>query len=74
MTTEHKRSPCSVEQSSPTSLASKRHMVDLSAKERKEKLGERIVALQQLVSPYGKSVRVHPDDVGNSWGHLSMCI
>jgi len=55
MTTEHKRSPCSVEQSSLTSLASKRHKADLSAKERKEKLGERIVALQQLVSPYGKT-------------------
>ncbi|XP_041000790.1 transcription factor bHLH153-like isoform X1 [Juglans microcarpa x Juglans regia] len=53
--TEHKRSPCSVEQSSLTSLASKRHKADLSAKERKEKLGERIVALQQLVSPYGKT-------------------
>ncbi|XP_062174157.1 transcription factor bHLH153 [Alnus glutinosa] len=52
---EHKRSPCSVEQSSLTSLASKRHKADLSAKERKEKLGERIVALQQLVSPYGKT-------------------
>lgn len=52
---EHKRSPCSVEQSSLTSLASKRQKADLSAKERKEKLGERIVALQQLVSPYGKT-------------------
>ncbi|XP_059456259.1 transcription factor bHLH153 isoform X2 [Corylus avellana] len=55
MATEHKRSPCSVEQSSLTSLTSKRHKADLSAKERKEKLGERIVALQQLVSPYGKT-------------------
>ncbi|CAB4263814.1 unnamed protein product [Prunus armeniaca] len=55
--TEHKRSPCSVDQSSFTSLASKRHKTDLSisTKERKEKLGERIVALQQLVSPYGKT-------------------
>ncbi|KAF5452563.1 hypothetical protein F2P56_027543 [Juglans regia] len=53
--TEHKRSPCSVEQSSLTSLASKRHKADLSAKDRKEKLGERIMALQQLVSPYGKT-------------------
>uniref|UniRef100_A0A2N9GED3 BHLH domain-containing protein n=1 Tax=Fagus sylvatica TaxID=28930 RepID=A0A2N9GED3_FAGSY len=52
---DHKRSPCSVEQNSLTSLASKRHKADLSAKERKEKLGERIVALQQLVSPYGKT-------------------
>ncbi|KAG2721859.1 hypothetical protein I3760_02G100700 [Carya illinoinensis] len=53
--TEHKRSPCSVEQSSLTSLASKRQKADLSPKERKEKLGERIEALQQLVSPYGKT-------------------
>ncbi|ONI29638.1 hypothetical protein PRUPE_1G207100 [Prunus persica] len=55
--TEHKRSPCSVDQSNFTSLASKRHKTDLSisTKERKEKLGERIVALQQLVSPYGKT-------------------
>lgn len=30
--TEHKRSPCSVEQSSLSSLASKRHKADLSAK------------------------------------------
>ncbi|CAN6580532.1 unnamed protein product [Malus baccata var. baccata] len=54
--TEHKRSPCSVDQSSITSLPSKRHKTDLSfsTKERKEKLGERIVALQQLVSPFGK--------------------
>ncbi|KAL6185502.1 hypothetical protein ACLB2K_041635 [Fragaria x ananassa] len=55
--TEHKRSPCSVEQSTHTALTSKRHKTDLSmsTKERKEKLGERIVALQQLVSPYGKT-------------------
>lgn len=54
---ENKRSPCSVDQSSLTSLASKRHKADLSFsnKERKEKVGERIVALQQLVSPYGKT-------------------
>ncbi|KAI4324360.1 hypothetical protein L6164_023908 [Bauhinia variegata] len=54
---EQKRSPCSVDQSSFTSIASKRHKADLSitTKERKEKLGERIVALQQLVSPYGKT-------------------
>ncbi|KAK4854751.1 hypothetical protein QYF36_000787 [Acer negundo] len=54
---ENKRSPCSVDQGSITTLASKRHKADLSisAKERKEKLGERIVALQQLVSPYGKT-------------------
>ncbi|GAV82617.1 hypothetical protein CFOL_v3_26068 [Cephalotus follicularis] len=54
---ENKRSPCAVDQGSLTSLASKRQKSDLSisAKERKEKLGERIVALQQLVSPYGKT-------------------
>ncbi|XP_061373424.1 transcription factor bHLH153-like isoform X2 [Gastrolobium bilobum] len=53
----HKRSPCSVDQSNYTSIASKRQKADLSitTKERKEKLGERIVALQQLVSPYGKT-------------------
>ncbi|XP_062090084.1 transcription factor bHLH153-like isoform X2 [Humulus lupulus] len=55
--TEHKRSPCSVDQSSFPSLASKRQKPDLliSTKERKEKLGAKIVALQQLVSPYGKT-------------------
>ncbi|XP_031391212.1 transcription factor bHLH153-like isoform X2 [Punica granatum] len=54
---EQKRSPCSVEQSTFTSLMSKRHKGDLSisSKDRKEKLGEKIVALQQLVSPYGKT-------------------
>ncbi|KAG5010720.1 hypothetical protein AAZX31_07G191600 [Glycine max] len=54
---EHKRSPCSVDQSSYTSIASKRQKADLSisTKERKEKIGKRIVALQQLVSPYGKT-------------------
>ncbi|KDP44245.1 hypothetical protein JCGZ_05712 [Jatropha curcas] len=54
---ENKRSPCSVDQGSLTSIATKRHKADLSisTKERKEKLGERIVALQQLVSPYGKT-------------------
>ncbi|XP_019423986.1 PREDICTED: transcription factor bHLH113-like isoform X1 [Lupinus angustifolius] len=53
----HKRSHCSVDQSSYTSIASKRQKADVSitTKERKEKLGERIVALQQLVSPYGKT-------------------
>ncbi|KAK7362698.1 hypothetical protein VNO77_04818 [Canavalia gladiata] len=53
----HKRSPCSVDQSNYTSIASKRQKADLSisTKERKEKIGERIVALQQLVSPYGKT-------------------
>ncbi|XP_031260280.1 transcription factor bHLH153 [Pistacia vera] len=54
---ENKRSPCSVDQGNLTTLASKRHKADLSisTKERKEKLGERIMALQQLVSPYGKT-------------------
>ncbi|KAJ0093106.1 hypothetical protein Patl1_26751 [Pistacia atlantica] len=54
---ENKRSPCSVDQGNLTTLASKRHKADLSisTKERKEKLGERIMALQQLVSPYGKA-------------------
>ncbi|KAJ6952650.1 hypothetical protein NC653_041709 [Populus alba x Populus x berolinensis] len=54
---ENKRSPCSVDHDTLTSLATKRHKADfsISTKERKEKLGERIVALQQLVSPYGKT-------------------
>ncbi|XP_044497812.1 transcription factor bHLH153-like [Mangifera indica] len=54
---ENKRSPCSVDQGSLTNLPAKRHKADLSisTKERKEKLGERIMALQQLVSPYGKT-------------------
>ncbi|XP_020970591.1 transcription factor bHLH153 isoform X1 [Arachis ipaensis] len=54
----HKRSPCSVDQSSYTSIESKRQKANdlsITAKERKEKLSERIVALQQLVSPYGKT-------------------
>ncbi|XP_038712691.1 transcription factor bHLH153-like isoform X2 [Tripterygium wilfordii] len=53
---ENKRGPWSVDQGNFTSLSSKRHKSDLSisTKERKEKLSERIVALQQLVSPYGK--------------------
>lgn len=53
---EPKRSPC-IEQNTLTSLMSKRHKSDLSisSKDRKEKLGEKIVALQQLVSPYGKT-------------------
>ncbi|XP_057957256.1 transcription factor bHLH153 isoform X2 [Malania oleifera] len=57
MMTEHKRSPNSVDQESFRSLALKRHKTDLSisTKEKKEKIGERIAALQQLVSPYGKT-------------------
>ncbi|KAJ7980646.1 Transcription factor protein [Quillaja saponaria] len=54
---EHKRNPCSVDQSSFSSIASKRHKaeVPISTKERKERIGKQIVALQQLVSPYGKT-------------------
>ncbi|CAN4076936.1 unnamed protein product [Withania somnifera] len=55
---QHKRSPISLEHStSLTTLAPKRLKADvhMSAKEKKEKFGERIVALQQLVSPYGKT-------------------
>ncbi|XP_038906434.1 transcription factor bHLH153-like isoform X1 [Benincasa hispida] len=54
---EQKRSLCSVDESALTSLTSKRHKTDfsISSKERKDKLGERIMALQQLVSPYGKT-------------------
>ncbi|KAL1200321.1 Transcription factor [Cardamine amara subsp. amara] len=52
MMMENKRNVCSVEQSSI-----KRHKSDLSfnSKERKDKVGERISALQQIVSPYGKT-------------------
>ncbi|KAL5569587.1 hypothetical protein UlMin_026162 [Ulmus minor] len=55
--TEHKRSPCSVDQSSFTSLSSKRQKPDLSisSKDKKENLGAWIVAFQQLVSPYGNT-------------------
>ncbi|KAF9661730.1 hypothetical protein SADUNF_Sadunf19G0099000 [Salix dunnii] len=54
---QNKRSPCSVDHGTLASIATKRHKADfsVSTKERKEKLGERIVALQQLVSPYGKT-------------------
>ncbi|XP_039003616.1 transcription factor bHLH153-like isoform X2 [Hibiscus syriacus] len=57
MMMENKRGPCSVDHSNLASLASKRKKADLSitTKDRKEKFGERIVALQQLVSPYGKT-------------------
>ncbi|KAJ0240267.1 Transcription factor bHLH154 [Hirschfeldia incana] len=52
MMMENKRSVCSLEDGSI-----KRHKSDLSfsSKERKDKVGERISALQQLVSPYGKT-------------------
>nr|WKV22682.1 bHLH14 [Bupleurum chinense] len=54
---QHKRSPISFDQSSLSSLTEKRHKTStsLSSKERKEKIGERIMALQQLVSPFGKT-------------------
>jgi hypothetical protein len=54
---ENKRSLCAVDPGNLTSLASKRQKSNhsISTKERKEKFGERIVALQQLVSPYGKT-------------------
>ncbi|KAL2470141.1 basic helix-loop-helix (bHLH) DNA-binding superfamily protein [Abeliophyllum distichum] len=54
---EHKRSPISIDQSSLVGLMQKRQKIDvpLSSKEKKEKVSERISALQQLVSPYGKT-------------------
>ncbi|KAF3669980.1 2-isopropylmalate synthase A [Capsicum annuum] len=55
---QHKRSPISLEHSTGlTTLTPKRLKADMpiSSKEKKEKFGERIVALQQLVSPYGKT-------------------
>ncbi|CAH9081356.1 unnamed protein product [Cuscuta europaea] len=54
---EHKRGPISLEHSSMTSLTPKRLKADmsLSSKEKKEKFGERITALQQIVSPFGKT-------------------
>ncbi|XP_033137381.1 transcription factor bHLH153 isoform X1 [Brassica rapa] len=51
MMMENKRNVvCSLEESNI-----KRHKSDLSSKERKDKVGERISALQQIVSPYGKT-------------------
>ncbi|KAI5670024.1 hypothetical protein M9H77_19877 [Catharanthus roseus] len=57
MMMEHKRCPIAFEESNITTLTPKRHKADLSltTKEKKEKVGERIAALQQLVSPYGKT-------------------
>ncbi|XP_019160361.1 PREDICTED: transcription factor bHLH113-like [Ipomoea nil] len=54
---EHKRGPVSLDHSSMTSLTPKRLKADMpiSSKEKKEKFGERIAALQQLVSPFGKT-------------------
>ncbi|XP_057546473.1 transcription factor bHLH153 isoform X2 [Amaranthus tricolor] len=55
--TELKRSVQPIDPNSFTSVESKRQKVDMSmsSKERKEKLGEKITTLQQLVSPYGKT-------------------
>ncbi|KAG5391179.1 hypothetical protein IGI04_032720 [Brassica rapa subsp. trilocularis] len=51
MMMENKRSVCSLEESSI-----KRHKSDLSfSSKRKDKAGDRISALQQIVSPYGKT-------------------
>lgn len=54
---EHRRSSVSLEQSSLVDFTSKRHKADLSlsSKQKKEKVSERISALQQLVSPFGKT-------------------
>ncbi|XP_042028072.1 transcription factor bHLH153-like isoform X5 [Salvia splendens] len=54
---QHKRSPASVNQSSFANLMPKRLKIDapLSSKEKKERVSERVSALQQLVSPYGKT-------------------
>ncbi|KAK9141267.1 hypothetical protein Scep_010948 [Stephania cephalantha] len=57
--TEHKRRPPSLDHGGLTCNAGKRQKssseICLSSKERKEKVGERITALQQLVSPFGKT-------------------
>ncbi|CAL1404722.1 unnamed protein product [Linum trigynum] len=52
---ENKRSPCFLDQGNITSLSTKRHKAGPPIKDQKEKFGERIVILQQLVSPYGKT-------------------
>ncbi|KAI7748023.1 hypothetical protein M8C21_028527 [Ambrosia artemisiifolia] len=54
---EHKRSPVSIEQGTLTSLTPKKHKAGLSisSKERKANFGDKIAALQKLVSPYGKT-------------------
>ncbi|XP_047976229.1 transcription factor bHLH153 [Salvia hispanica] len=54
---QHKRGLISLEQSSFMDIMPKRLKTDdsLSSKEKKEKFSERISALQQLVSPYGKT-------------------
>ncbi|KAE8696300.1 Basic helix-loop-helix DNA-binding superfamily protein isoform 3 [Hibiscus syriacus] len=55
--TENESSPCSVVHNSFTSLASKRQKAELSisTKDKKDKVSERVVTLQQLVSPYEKT-------------------
>ncbi|XP_022849163.1 transcription factor bHLH154-like isoform X1 [Olea europaea var. sylvestris] len=57
MMMENKRRPVFLDQSSLMGLTQKRPKIEvpLSAKEKKEKVSERISALQQLVSPYGKT-------------------
>lgn len=56
---ELKRMQNSTDHQTLTSVAPKRQKADtgtsLSSKETKEKVGERIMALQQLVSPFGKT-------------------
>ncbi|KZV29487.1 hypothetical protein F511_03772 [Dorcoceras hygrometricum] len=54
---EHKRSLNTLDQSSFVNLLPKRLKTDvtLSSKDKKEKVSERVSALQQLVSPYGKT-------------------
>lgn len=54
---EHKRSSVSLDQSSLMGLTKKRQKIDAPffSKEKKEKVSERVSALQQLVSPYGKT-------------------
>ncbi|XP_068667160.1 transcription factor bHLH154-like isoform X2 [Aristolochia californica] len=56
--TELKRGLESIDLGTPFCSASvKRHKADgsISARERKEKIGEKVAALQQLVSPFGKT-------------------
>ncbi|KAD1508159.1 hypothetical protein E3N88_42711 [Mikania micrantha] len=54
---EHKRSPVYIEQGNLSSLTLKKHKAgfSMSSKEKKDKIGDRIAALQQLVSPFGKT-------------------
>ncbi|CAI9108566.1 OLC1v1008198C4 [Oldenlandia corymbosa var. corymbosa] len=55
MMMQQKRCPISFDQTSLTSLRPKRHKAEISVVSKKEKVGERITALQQLVSPFGKT-------------------